>query len=302
MKKLGIFAAICVISLLVGGSPARARIVYERDSLYSHIVVEDIGGTRTLYFNTWPQTEMLLRDPYRGALQYTEMYHAVLAFNPQCKRVLVIGLGGGSTQKAFLSRYSDITVQTVEIDKTVAQVAREYFYVPESSRHTITIEDGRRFLARSSQTYDAILVDAYLADYYGAYAPFHLATQEFFRLAKSRLNERGVLAYNVIWSSLSWNDASLRTMHKTVSSVFGSVYMLPARRSRNVVLVCVPGNAPSSATLKNNARVVDKKYGRLPTTISSLVSQLSTRSLDTRRVPVLTDDYAPVETLNLLFR
>ena len=302
MKKLGILPAICLFSLLAWSAVVHARIVYERDSLYSHIVVEDVGGTRTLYFNTWPQSEMLIHDPHRGALQYTEMYHAILAFNPQCKRVLVIGLGGGSTQKAFLSRYSDITVQTVEIDKTVAQVAREYFSVPESSRHTITIEDGRRFLARGTQTYDAILVDAYLVDYYGAYAPFHLATQEFFQLAKSRLSERGVLAYNVIWSSLSWSDVSLRTMYRTASSVFGNVYMLPARRSQNVVLVCVPGSAPASATLKNNARVVDKKYGRLPTTITSLVSQLSTRSLDTRRVPVLTDDYAPVETLNLLFR
>jgi len=302
MKKLAIFTAVCLFSLLAWGAVAHARIVYKRDSLYSHIVVEDIGGTRTLYFNTWPQTEMLISDPSRGGLQYTEMYHAVLAFNPQCKRVLVIGLGGGSTQKAFLSRYSDITVQTVEIDKTVAQVACEYFSVPDSSRHTITIEDGRRFLARNAQAYDAILVDAYLVDYYGAYAPFHLATQEFFQLAKSRLSERGVLAYNVIWSSLSWNDASLRTMQKTVSSVFGNVYMLPARRSKNVVLICVPGSAPSGSTLKNNARVVDKKYGRLPTTITSLVSQLSTRSLDTRTVPVLTDDYAPVETLSLLFR
>ena len=302
MKKLGISLAVCIGVLFAWGAVAQARIIYERDSLYSHIIVEDIGGTRALYFNTWTQTEMLIHDPYRGGLQYTEMYHAVLAFNPQCKRVLVIGLGGGSTQKAFLSRYSDISVQTVEIDKAVAQVAREYFFVPESTRHTITIEDGRRFLARASQTYDAILVDAYLVDYYGAYAPFHLATQEFFQLAKSRLSERGVLAYNVIWSSLSWNDASLRTMQKTVSSVFNSVYMLPARRSKNAVLIAVPGDAPANATLKNNARVVDKKYGRLPTTITSLVSQLSTRSLDTRRVPILTDDYAPVETLNLLFR
>lgn len=302
MRKLAPFIAICVLSLFCLGGICRARVVYERDSLYSHIVVEDVGGLRTLYFNTWPQSEMLVRDPYRGALQYTEMFHAVLAFNPQCKHVLVIGLGGGSAPKAFLSRYSDITVHTVEIDPVVAQVAREYFVVPEGSRHTVTIEDGRRFLARSSQTYDAILVDAYLADYYGAYAPFHLATQEFFQLAKSRLSEKGVLAYNVIWSSLSWSDVSLRAMHKTVSTVFDNVYMLPARRSKNVVLVCVPGSAPSGAALKNNARVVDKKYGRLPTTITSLASQLSTRSLDTRRVPVLTDDYAPVETLSLLFR
>ena len=64
----------------------------------------------------------------------------------------------------------------------------------------------------------------------------------------------------------------------------------------------IADRTPHRATLRYNARVVDKKHSRLPATIASPVSQLSTRSLGTRRVSVLTGDYAPVETLNLLFR
>jgi len=303
MRKLITIKLAMLLVLAAMAAPAAARVIYERDSLYSHLVVEDTAGVRTLYFNRFAQSTMSLRDPAAGGLEYTEMFHAVLAFKPDCKHVLVIGLGGGSTQKAFLARYPDITVHTVEIDPQVLQVAREYFALPESSRHQVTIEDGRRFLARPGPAYDAILVDAYLVDYFGAYAPFHLATREFFTAAKQRLADGGVLAYNVIWSSLSWNDASARAMYKTMGSVFDAVYLLPARRSRNLVMVGFSGpGAPDLAALRRNASAVDRARGRLPVSIGSLAGQIVLRNLDVSRVPVLTDDYAPVETLGLLFR
>jgi spermidine synthase len=295
-----IVAAIALSIVLA--PPVLARTVYERDSLYSHITVEEAYGVRGLYFNGWPQSEMLANDPYRGGLEYTEMFHAALAFKPGAKRVLMLGLGGGSTQKAFYDRYPDISLRTVEIDQVVAKVAKEYFSVPEDGRHAITLQDARRFLAGSNETWDAIIVDAYFADYYGNYAPFHLATKEFFALVKSHLSPGGVMAYNVIWPDLNWGNVSLRVMHRTVSSVFGGVYLAPARRSRNIVFFCTAGEAPSVSTLRSSGAAVDQKYGKLPTSVAWVASQLVAQQPNTRGLPVLTDDYAPVETLSLVFR
>ena len=47
----------------------------------------------------------------------------------------------------------------------------------------ITLPDGRLFVARNPQRYDVIILDAFLIDT----IPFHLATQEFLQLARSRL-------------------------------------------------------------------------------------------------------------------
>jgi len=299
--KLRWTVAVATAALLgAGATSAWARTLYERDSMYSHIRVEDARGTRTLLFNAGIESTMSLADPLAGALEYTEMFHAALAFKPGIARVLVVGLGGGSTPKAFLARYPDIAVDVVEIDPLVIEVARNYFYLPDSPRLHIIRSDGRQYLARSKGIYDAIFVDAYLADYYGNYVPFHLATQEFFRLAEARLSAGGVIGYNVVWSSLNWSDPSVRAIYKTMESVFGQPYLFPVRSSRNMVVMCVQGGqVPQPAELAAMAREVDKARGALPRSISSLAAGGMLQYLDTRSVPLLTDDYAPVEALGL---
>ena len=49
--------------------------------------------------------------------------------------VLMIGLGGGSAQRAFQYYYPDVAFRTVEIDPTVVRVAQEFFDVRESEKH-----------------------------------------------------------------------------------------------------------------------------------------------------------------------
>jgi len=283
-----------------GATSAWARTVYERDSMYSHIRVEDSRGTRTLYFNASCESTMSLADPLAGALEYTNMFHAAFAFKPDIKRVLVLGLGGASTPKAFLARYPEVTIDVVEIDPVVIDVAKSYFYLPDSPKLHIIRSDARQYLAHSRATYDAIFVDAYLADYYGNYVPFHLATQEFFKLAEARLNAGGVIGYNVVWGSLNWNDRSVRAIYKTMASVFGQPYLFPVRSSRNMVLMCVSGSKkPSLDELAATAREFDKARRQLPVSISSLIARAQLAHLNTRTVPLLTDDYAPVEALGV---
>jgi len=129
---------------------------------------------------------------------------------------------------------------------------------------------------------------------------FHLATQEFFKLASARLSPGGVIGYNVVWGSLDWNDRSVRAIYKTMASVFGQPCLFPARSSRNMVVMCVSGDELlERSELVASARAVDNARGRLPTTISSLIAGAQLQVLNTRTVPLLTDDYAPVEALGL---
>ena len=55
--------------------------------------------------------------------------------------------------------------------------------------------DGRAYLLRHGEAFDAIVLDAY-AD--TTTMPAHLATREFFALARSRLAQDGVLYVNLI--------------------------------------------------------------------------------------------------------
>src|SRR5512138_3544669 len=73
-----------------------------QDELGPIEVVEDTLY-RSLHFGTEPkQSSMLLGDPLALVLSYTRSMTTALLFVPQVRRVLLIGLGGGSLAKFIL--------------------------------------------------------------------------------------------------------------------------------------------------------------------------------------------------------
>src|SRR5262249_42696310 len=151
--------------------------------------------------------------------------------------VLMLGLGGASTQRAFEHDYPGVQFDTVELDPAVLRVAKLYFHFQESPRQRVFLEDGRGFLRRTQRQFDAIFLDAYTQNRYGAFIPHHLVTKEFFTLAASHLTTNGVLAYNVMGSLQGWRADLLGAVYKTMKAVFPQVYLFPCRSSLNVVVI-----------------------------------------------------------------
>jgi spermidine synthase len=128
-----------------------------------------------------------------------------------------------------------VWVDVVEIDPAVVQVARSYFAVPEDPRLRIHVADGRAYLQRARQRYGAILVDAYSSGPYGGILPYHLATREFFEIARQHLTDGGSLVYNVI--TTYGEGAVLPDVYGTIANGFQSTYTFQAQTSLNVVIV-----------------------------------------------------------------
>ena len=153
---------------------------------------------------------------------------------------------------------------------------------------------------RSSARYDLIILDAYISGRYGSSIPQHLATKEFFELARDHLTTNGVIAYNVIGTLNGWHADIIGAMYRTLNAVFPQVYMFPAASSMNVVLIGtrsavranVEGARWRAAQMVQSGRItlpgfrerVESLWGAAPATAS--------------RSPILTDDYAPVEGLS----
>jgi hypothetical protein len=89
--------------------------------------------------------------------------------------------------------YPQARIDGVELDPDVTAVGRRYFGLDDNTRLHVITADARPFLRRTHNTYDLIIVDAYRP----TYVPFYLATQEFFRLARSRLAPGGAVVLNV---------------------------------------------------------------------------------------------------------
>lgn len=301
MRRTGHHTALLLIGLaiLAQGRPAQAVIVYEVTSPYHHIRVIDQQGLRTLSFDNSTETRMSLLNPLQGHFEYTEFFHLPWLWHQEMTNVLMIGLGGGSTQRAYQFFYPQVMVDTVEMDPIVVEVAKTYFRVRESPTLQIHVLDGRVFLRRADKHYDAIIMDAYVAHRYGSSIPYHLATREFFQLASDKLSADGVLAYNVIGTLNGPRGNVPGAIFKTMKTVFPQVYLFPATDSMNVVIVGT--KSPTASTLpalqQKAADLIKKGRIKLPTFRARLAAFRSVPPSTSSQSPVLTDDYAPIDGL-----
>ena len=288
-----------IISLCGFTISSRAGTIFDVYSAYHHIEVIDNGGIRTLSFNGSMETRMSTALPLTGHFEYTEFFHMPWLWNMNLKRVLMIGLGGGSTQRSYQHYYTNVSVDTVELDPVVVRVAKDFFYVTESPTHRIHLQDGRVFLRRTTNLWDVIFMDAYATTRYGSSVPPHLTTKEFFTIVRNHLPTNGVLAYNLIGEIEGWNQDFVGGMYRTIREVFPQVYLFKARESRNVVLIATRSSEKYDITRvqKDGAALMRSGKIRLPDFMLRCQSFVNFPPSSANRVPVFTDDRAGVEGL-----
>jgi spermidine synthase len=277
------------------------HVVFRQDTMYHHISVQDSGPWRELKFDRSSQSGMLKADPLRSMYAYTDGFHLAAIYRPAMKRVLFIGGGAATGPKQFLAFYPGVQVDVAEIDPAVMTVAERYFDFKPDARTAVSIRDGRRFLMTTRNSYDAIIVDAYYADS----IPFHVTTVEFMRLVKRRLEPGGVAIFNIIGSMTGSNSQLVRSEYKTILQAFRSCAVFPILETgeephdysstevRNVLLVAT--EAPL-APAEVRRRAAPIRNPRLPH-LHEITAAFDGRSLPTRDVPLLSDDFAPVDRM-----
>lgn len=276
------------------------KVLFETDSAYHSIkVVEDrnpLGdeNLRTLVMDGLRHASTYTVRVNETSLAYVPYFHLASAFT-NVSSALFIGGGGFSGPKQFLAAYPNATVDVVEIDPAVVDVARDWFFAPvDDPRVRVFVEDGRRFLAHADREYDVIVLDAYSR----TYVPFHLMTVEFFEEVRERLAPGGVVVSNVIAATSGAASYILKAEVRTMERAFPDVHAFPVRgetwpTAQNVMLVATTeGGTRSREEVLALARAVDVP-GR---DVLGMAEKLFD-GLDVGNALILRDDFAPVETL-----
>jgi spermidine synthase len=298
-------AAVLLAALLASPGAAapiqlpQARVLYEKDSAYHQIVVAEDGLNRYLRFNRSFQGGMVLRDPFESPFLYTSYTHLGFAFNPAIRRVLVIGLGSGTIPKRFGRDYAEVTVDSVELDPAVVDVAKRFFEVKEDARHRIFVQDGRVYLRRADAKYDLIIMDAYFAEG----IPFHLATREFLEIARDHLNPGGVIAANIIGAIEGSNSRLFRALYKTYAGVFPGLYPFAmgygprnTTDTRTIMLIATGRAGDRADEIQARAKKL-RADGRVRLPLDRYARDYYDGKVAVDDVPLLTDNYAPVDIL-----
>src|ERR687893_1177340 len=277
-------------------------LVYEKETLYSHLDVIDNGNIRTLYLDGNIHSQMYKDKPEELVNTYIKYFHLGFLFNPNAKDVLFVGGGGFSGPKNFFSMYSDVHIDVVEIDPDVISAARNYFSLPvdNGSKLMIYNDDARNFLSKTEKKYDLIILDAFSKNY----VPFHLMTLEYFQLLGERLTSDGVIISNNIGSMAGDRSDIVRAVYKTISQVFPSVYIFPTEHnSRNLQNIMLAAMKTPTEYSKDELRQLgsnnDNNNHNSSTALADLdyLEHLYEAELETDDVPLLTDQFAPVEIL-----
>src|ERR1041384_5059275 len=305
LQGVSLSRAVVTVSLALGSlnllwpPAAWTKTLLQKETFYHRIRVEEDDEARYMYFDRTLQSAMNLKDPTALRLVYSRYTSLGFAFRPDAKKMLIIGLGGGSIPKKVQKEFPNIEIDAVEIDPEVIKMAKEFFNVRESNNLHLHAQDGRLFLTRTQNQYDIILLDAYFTDA----MPFHLTTKEFFELAQKKLTPNGIVVANLISAVTGPSGRIARAFVRTQRQIFPQAYVFAARRPdhasldtiQNVIVVATRDKQRLDINeIVKRATAIDR--GLFPDPIQDIAVAYFDKSLP-EDVPVLTDDYAPTDNL-----
>jgi spermidine synthase len=281
--------------LLAARGPAAAAL--EFDSPYNFVIIDREGSVVTFRYsrNRGRMSAIDLANPPFQVVPYTRYYFAADLVRPNPRRVLMAGLGAGGFHRLFNVAHPEARLVTVEIDPMILRLAEEQAGLRTGPANEVVIDDARNHLRRSRETYDWILLDAFDRD---AQIPVHLTTREFFETLSARLPDDGLMLTNL------HQGTGFFTSHvATIRAVFPDVVLLPVERASNVIVLAAktPGGSIASRlrTPAPEERARYAAYGvDLDEIARNVVHERDYLAYLGDGAIVLTDDYAPVESLD----
>jgi spermidine synthase len=236
-----------------GGWP---RILYQHRSEFNQIFVrQQADGTRELLFESDNviQSACDPRRPDELVLDYTRTTMAGLAVVPDPKRILIVGLGGGSMPKFLRHYYPQAVIDVAELDPAVVDVARQFFAFAEDPRLKVHVGDGRAFIEKSTDQYDLIFLDAYGPDN----IPYALATREFLEAVRARLSDGGVVVANLFGPE---HNRLYASMLRTYQAVFPEIAIIRSHdRFNRIVLAPLKPAKWTGMTLAVQAAAIQRR-------------------------------------------
>lgn len=294
IRKNLLFKLICLVIILVIFSFFKEiKILFEKnwlvdiDTTYNRVWIynrtKNDKKIQSLLINN-EHSSAMYKDSDELVYEYTKYYHLAIHFFPNFKDTLMLGWAWYSFPKSFLSTYTGSKIDVVEIDPKLTSIARKYFNLKDNKNLTIYHEDARVFLNKNKKKYDVIFWDAFSSHHS---LPYQLTTKEAIEKKYNSLTENWVVILNII-SAIDWEKWNfLQAEYKTYKSIFPQVYLFPVSNIingsevQNIILVALKSKN------KPNFHSKDK-------IINGYLTHLRKLPIEDN-LPILTDDYAPVD-------
>lgn len=254
-------------------------------------------GTVTL----WREVDGLLRLRVGGKIEGTSVQdlentlllaYLPIAAHPAPKTFLNIGLGVGITLGAARGVLDDVSL--VEINDAVIEAIEKFGPKGLLDGIHVEVNDARNHLLFSSRTYDIISSEP---SYPSDQPTGNLFTEDFYRIAATRLNKNGIFCQWLPLHMMSSDDVSIAV--KTFTTVFPHASLWKVPRSNDLILIgsATPFFFPPEVVQEKVTLLVGEE--ELSLTLSKSPEEITEIVRTFRHLPVNSDD-RPILEFNMV--
>ena len=263
------------------------ELKYEGESVYNYLQVKEDERSVTLSTNVlFGVQSVMMKSCELTGMYYDYALAAPVICGETAPHILVLGNGTGTYAGECLRYFPGATVEGVEIDGRITELAGRYFALPDEVQ--VTEYDGRAFLQAVDTLYDVILVDAYQ----DITIPFQMSTTEFFTMVREHLRPGGVMVVNMNMHSDGAGSIN-EALCDTIAAVFPSVATADVAGNTNRELfACTQGDIAARLTA-GTGQLERRELRALMQTVASRLEAVEGGE------HILSDDRAPVELLGM---
>jgi len=233
----------------------------------------------------------LLVSPYVHAMD--EIVRVFFNTNENSSLNYFFAGGGAYTQpRAVRAMYPNSGITVAELDPQVTSVAQQALFVDTTTMNIIH-RDARTVLQRTKQKFDVVVTDVF----HDISVPYHMVTLEFAQAVKTKLNENGIYLINIV--DIFPNPRLVKSLVKTLEKEFKYVDVwldqAPTKIERTTYVISA-NNAMEPPQTIFSQRGFQRRWLKIN-------APLNATGTSADLLPVLTDDFVPVELLlaGLLF-
>ncbi|HLF04513.1 MAG TPA: polyamine aminopropyltransferase [Dehalococcoidia bacterium] len=196
------------------------RVLYSGKTAYQNVEVleSDLFGRSLVLDGKTQSTE---RDEH---IYHEALVHPAMLMHPDPQTVFIGGGGEGATLREVLAHRSVRRAVMLDLDPEVVELCRRH--LPrhhqgsfDDSRLELLHQDARGYLAECRQKFDVMVLD--LVDPLEGGPAYMLYTEEFYRIARSKLNPGGILVTQSGPAGLVGHEECFTIIHRTLAGVYG---------------------------------------------------------------------------------
>lgn len=219
--------------------------------------IEQEQGKRILRFDpVATQSVIDIDEPWRLDMQNLQYLMGILMFIPAPRKVLMLGVGGGSLLQFVHHHFPLADITGVDFDAELLDIARQHLLLPEAGEFiSYQVADAREFLLDCTEQYDLILVDIFT----GTQSPAWLLEAATIRHLKECLTSKGALASNLLINSENQFNKYYRLLRRQFS---GQTLCLETEKYQNILTYAVnfKGRQLDMSKLMQKAMNMQQQY------------------------------------------